>query len=240
MPSRWRRRLSVKRSSSLNLRAVVAGRARRQRRVQAQRCASPWRSALRSDFPAMLGQPGLRRTRYALFERCAQTAATSQSTKRVSFGTRARLPCASRRRGGALRWARTRLCGAERAGIDAWCTTAASTRQAVSGRGDFRDGEKVSPDTNSPCGLFVPGERLSLRLSAACKARPGLGARSALQHLTHRSCLSAAAAGRVASSAVQAPAEHHSGVEAQRRPPRYEPLPDTACRSAPPPHTSEQ
>jgi len=213
MPLRWRRRLSVKRSSSLNLRAVVAGRARRQRRVQAQRCASPWRSALRSDFPAMLGQPGLRRTRYALFERCAQTAATSQSTKRVSFGTRARLPCASRRHGGALRWARTRLCGAERAGIDAWCTTAASTRQAVSGRGDFRGGETH---------------------------RPGLGARSALRKLTHRSCLSAAAAGRVASSAVQAPAEHHSGVEAQRRPPRYEPLPDTACRSAPPPHTSEQ
>lgn len=212
MQLRWRRRLRVKTSSVVYSQAVVAGCAR-QRRVRALRSASPWRSSLRYDFPAMLGQAGRRRTRYAPFGRCAQTAATSQSTKRVSFGTRARFPCASRRPGGALRWAHTRLCGTQRAGIDAWCTTAASTRQAVSGRGDFRGGEK---------------------------RRPGLGARSALQHLTHRSCLSAVAAGRVASSAVQAPAEHRSAVEAKRRPPRYEPLPDTACRSAPPHHTSEQ
>ena len=136
--------------------------------------------------------------------------------------------------GGCARQRRVRAC------LNGWCTTASSTRKAVCGRGDFRGGEKVSPDTNSPYGLFVPGERLSLWLSAACKARPGLGARSALQHLTHRSCLSAAAAGRVASSAVQAPAEHRSAVEAKRRPPRYKPLPDTACRSAPPHHTSEQ
>lgn len=202
----------MKRPLLLDQRVAVGGRAR-QRRVWALRSASPWRSALRSDFPAMLRQPGRRRTRYALSERCAQTAATSQSTKRVSFGTRARLPCASRRHGGALRRAHTRLCWTKRAGIDALCTTAASTRQAVCGRGDFRGGER---------------------------RRPGLGARSALQHLTHRSCLSAAAAGRVASSAVQAPAEHRSAVEAKRRPPRYEPLPQAACRGAPFTHASNK
>lgn len=212
MQLRWQRRLRVKTSSVVYSQAVVAGCAR-QRRVRALRSASPWRSSLRSDFPAMLGQAGRRGTRYAPFGRCAQTAAKSQFTKRVSFGTRARLPCASRRHGGALRWARTRLCGAARDGFEGWRTHAPPPRQAVCGRGDFRGGEK---------------------------RRPGLGARSALQHLTHRSCLSAVAAGRVASSAVQAPAEHRSTVEAKRRPPRYEPLPDTACRSAPPHHTSEQ
>lgn len=211
MPLRWRRRLRVKTSSVVYPQAVVAGCAL-QRRVRALRCASPWRSALRSDFPAMLGQPGRRRTRYALFERCAQTTATSQSTKRVSFGTRARLPCASRRHGGAMRRAPTRLCRTERDAFR-WCTTALSKRQAVCGRGDFRGGEKRSP---------------------------GLGARSALQHLTHRSCLSAAAKGRVASSAVQAPAEHRSAVEAKRRPPRYEPLPQAACRGAPFTHASHK
>jgi len=191
-------------SSWLHPWVVIAGLAQ-QRRVRAHRSASPWRSALRSDFPAMLGQPGRRRTRCVRFALYAQTAATSQMTKRVSFGTRARLPCASRRHGGALRWARTRPCWTERAGIDASCTTALSTRRAVSGRGDFRGGEK---------------------------RRPGLGARSALRHLARRSCLSGAAAGRVASSATQAPAEHRSGVGAQRRPPRHEPLPGTACRGA--------
>ena len=180
----------------------------RQRRVRAQRNASPWRSALRSDFPAMLGWPGRRRTRCVRCALYAQTAATSQMTMRVSFGTRARPPCASRRPGGALRWARTRLCWTERAGIDASCADALSTRQAIPGRGDFRGGEK---------------------------RRPGLGARSALRGLTRRSCLSEAAEGRAVSSATQAPAEHRSGVGAQRRPPRYEPLTGTACRGAPRP-----
>lgn len=209
MPWRWRRRLRVKRSLLLDQRVAVGGCAR-QRCVRALRSASPWRSALRSDFPAMLGRAGRRRTRCAALGRSAQTAATSQTTKRVSFGTRARSPCASRRPGGALRWARTRLCGAQRDGFEGWRTHAMPPRQAVCGRGDFRDGEK---------------------------RRPGLGARSALQHLTHRSCLSAVAAGRVASSAVQAPAEHRSAVEAKRRPPRYEPLPQTACRGAQPQRT---
>ena len=145
----WRRRLRVKFSLSSGRVRVGRGRAR-QRRVCALRSASPWRSSLRSDFPAMLGQSGRRRTRCVHFVHCAQTAATSQFTKRVSFGTRARLPCASRRHGGALRRTHTRLCWTERVGIDVWCITALSTRQAVYGRGDFRGGEKGKPPRYGP------------------------------------------------------------------------------------------
>ncbi len=64
------------------------------------------------------------------------------------------------------------------------------------------------------------------------KRRHAVGARSALCKLTRRGCLSAAPAGRVASSATRPLAEHRSAVGAQRRPTQPAPLPGTARRDA--------
>ena len=50
-----------------------------------------------------------------------------------------------------------------------------------------------------------------------------VGARSALRHLTCRSCLSAVSAANVASSAARPRTEHRSAVDAQHRPPQPEP-----------------
>ncbi len=62
------------------------------------------------------------------------------------------------------------------------------------------------------------------------KRRHAVGARSALCKLTRRGCLSAAPAGRVASSATRPLAEHRSAVGAQHRPTQPAPLPGTARR----------
>lgn len=64
------------------------------------------------------------------------------------------------------------------------------------------------------------------------KRRHAVGARSALCKLTRRGCLSAAPAGRVASSATRPLAEHRSAVGAQHRPTQPAPLPGTARRDA--------
>ncbi len=64
------------------------------------------------------------------------------------------------------------------------------------------------------------------------KHRPGVGARSALRQLTRRSCPNVESAANAVSSATRPRAEHRSGVGAQRRPPRHEPLPGTARRAA--------
>jgi len=71
--------------------------------------ASLRRSTLRVDCPALLAARSRRGTRFAHFVRCAQTAATSQMTKRA---LRARRPpgCAARRRRGAPPATRPRLC----------------------------------------------------------------------------------------------------------------------------------
>jgi len=84
-------------------------------------------------------------------------------------------------------------------------TKTGAARQAVPGGGDFWGGEEHSP---------------------------GVGARSAHQHLTRRICLNAANAVRVVSYATRPQGAHRSEVEAKRRPPQHEPLPGTACRAA--------
>jgi hypothetical protein len=60
----------------------------------------------------------------------------------------------------------------------------------------------------------------------------GVGARSALRPHACRSCLSAVSEANAASSPARPRNEHHSGVEAKRRPPQCEPPPGTACREA--------
>ena len=97
--------------------------------------------------------------------------ATSQSTKRAARAGHE--PCAPQRRRGALRPARTRLCGnvgglRRKATPDASCS-----RRAVAGRGDFWGGEEH---------------------------RSRVGARSALRRLTRGRCLNAASAASVVSS----------------------------------------
>ena len=92
-------------------------------------------------------------------------------------------------------------------------TKAGAARQAVPGGGDFCGDEK---------------------------RKPGVGARSALRQLTRRRCLSAVSAANEASSATRPQAEHRSAVCAQRRPPRHEPQPGTACRAALKPRKSER
>ena len=74
-----------------------------------------------------------------------------------------------------------------------------------------------------------------LRAGAVCggeKRRPGVGARSALRHLTRRPCLSAVSAANVASWATRHRAEHRSAVAAKRRPPQSARARGTACRDA--------
>ena len=143
-----------------------------------------------------------RRTRYVRFAHCAQTAATSQLTKRAARAGHE--PCASRLRRGAPPAARPRLCrnteGRVERGAQWW-----NSRQADPGRGDFCGDEK---------------------------RRAGVGARSALRCLTRRDCLNGANAVRVVSFAARPRPEHRSAVAAQRRPPQHEPLPGSACRDA--------
>jgi hypothetical protein len=89
---------------------------------------------------------------------------------------------------------------------------------------------RVSPDTNSPYGLFVPGERPGLRPGAACKAA-GVPARArtrALRHLTHGGCSSAANAVSAASSAVGPGLRVPQGTPAQQG--------QAAARHRPPAH----
>ena len=93
--------------------------------------ASPLCRPLRG-FPAVLARSGRRRTHCVHFAHFVQTAATSQFTKRVSFGTRARPRCALRRHtglaahtahaglgGGAVASASFSLSPWERAGVRA-------------------------------------------------------------------------------------------------------------------------
>ena len=152
----------------------------------------------RPDGPTSLrcsfGWP-CRRTRFAACGRCTQTTAASQILKRAARAGQP--PCAARRlprtpeRAGALLpghggggrrgRATARPAGAQQFAEQARCVVAkhlaaSASRQAVPGGGD----------------LWGDEER---RLEG--------GARSALQHLTRSSCLSAAAAGRVASSAAR-------------------------------------
>ena len=63
--------------------------------------------------------------------------------------------------------------------------------------------------------------------------RPGVGAHSAIRHQARRICLSEVSAANAASYATQPRVEHHSAVDAQRRPPQHEPALGIACRDAP-------
>ena len=142
-------------------------------------------------------------------------AATSQCTKRAARAGHE--PCApSQRLRGALRPARTRLCGSicracpnSQPGSSArscscWQTSTAAARQAVPGRGDFWGGEE-----RSAWG----------------------GARSALRQLTRGRCLSEAERSERSEFGRATHARAPQRSRCTHRPLRHEPLPGAACRA---------
>ena len=204
---------------------------------RAGRGASLRRSPLRSDCPAVLGRLGRRRTRFVRFAHCAQTTAASQSTRRAS---RAAQPTsAPRRLRGAPQPARPQPCDARvvcaegtRSHVeDASHTTPDSARQAVAAGGDLCGAEEVSPDRNSPVDCSCLANGPATRPGAACKARAGGGARSALRPSDSPRCLSAVSEANEASFSARPRTEHRRAVGAKRRPPQGEPPPGTACRA---------
>ena len=144
-----------------------------------------------------------RRTHFAPCGRCVQTTATSQMTMRAA-----------------------------RAATSPALLGASEARRSLPGRA-FAEPLVVCATRNATGGLR--GRRCPLgAISVATRsAAPGSARASALRDLTCRSCLNAATAGRVVSSAARPRCEHRSAVGAQRRPPQHEPPADSACRDAP-------
>ncbi len=157
-----------------------------------------WRSALRADSAVVLGLQSHRRTRFVRFALCAQTTATSQSTKRAARAD----------------WSPPLLAATEIAPTGyrpPRCSdgcSASGQHQRLS-KGAFGQdaqrlwgAEKVSP------GASGPGDRLRLANGradwpgAACKARSRGLARSASCPLTRRGCPNAANAVSEMSSAT--------------------------------------
>ena len=170
--------------------------------------ASPRRSALRADCPAVLAPVARRRTRCVRLRltALAQRRRISSRGALTRAATRAAFLGASeaRRRAGARRFATP--TSTSMAGGAFVCHRRWPSRQAAPAAGDLCGGEQ---------------------------RRTGVGARSALRELTRGRRSSAATAGSVASSAARPRAEQHSEVGPQGRPPQGEPAAGAACRDAP-------
>ena len=113
-------------------------------------------------------------------------------------------------------------------------TRSTASRQAVPGVGDLWGAEEASPGHKQSSGLFVPGERQGLWPGAACKASPGVGARSALRKLTQRGCPNGANAVRAVSSATHPLGEQRRAVGRSTDRPSVNPhrAPPAATRAA--------
>ncbi len=187
--------------------------------------ASLGRSALRANSPAMLADPAPRQNSLReLRSLRSNSRRESDVEARVSFGTRAgRVHCASRRPRGAPAQGHPGL---------------GQMRRALSaGAAAVREARGVSPGQS---GAACPrGRRLAAGAISGAARSAALGACTRAKtrvprELTRRSCLSGApfkGAQRVLRRSPQR--EHRSGVDAQHRPPRYEPRPPTACRATP-------
>ena len=188
-----------------------------QRRVRAGRGASVRRPPLRVGSLAMLGRLARRATPFVRYAHSGQTVATSQWLKHASHAARRpALLSASQAHPGRPTPAFADTAGflgrniqesSEHSSTQYAVSSGpgGSSRGAVPGRGDFCGGEK---------------------------RRAGAGARSALQQLTRRDCLTGVSAANEGSFATRSQTEHRNGVGAQRRPPQYEPLTGTARRDA--------
>ena len=151
-----------------------------------------------------------RRTHFAPCGRCVQTTATSQKTMRAA-----------------------------RAATSPALLGTSEAHRSLPGRA-FAEPVVVCGTKRTMGGLR--GRRCALgAISVATRsAAPGSARASALRDLTCRSCLNAATAGRVVSSAARPRCEHRSGVGLQGRPPQHEPPADSACRDARTRHESRR
>ena len=195
----------------------------RQSRVRPGRSASLVRSVLRPTAlrcSVLRPRRGTRCVRCAL---CAQTTATSQLTSRaareaaspVLLGApEARCVLGARAFAGRFAAFGRPESGPRNTDPGTRKTKSAASRQPLPGGGDLWGAEEASPGHKQSSGLFVPGERPGHWPGAACKASPGVGARSALRHHSHRGCPSAESAANAASSAMRPLGEHRRAVDA--------------------------
>ena len=182
---------------------LACERLREQSRTRAGCSASPRRSPLRVDCPALLGRVACRQTHCAHFVRCVQT--NGDKSVVAARCARGHTPCDARRLRGAAQPARARLC---------------------SHRGVF----SANSNTRGLRGRCCPAGAIWVATSSA---GPGSArAQRALRHLTRRGCLNGAHAVSAVSSAARPRTEQRSAVGAQRRPPPHEPAPGNACRDA--------
>ena len=176
----------------------------------------------------MLGLAARRATHYVRFAHFVRTSATKVFTNRAARAA------ASPALLGAPE-ARCAQCPRAFAGkllVFGGTANHLGSRQAVPGGGDLWGAEEASPGHKQSSGLFVPGERLGHWPSAACKASPGGGARSALRKPSRRACLSEVNA--VNASELRDATANRASQRSRReaRPPQCEPPPGTACRDA--------
>ena len=175
---------------------------REQRRGRAAGSASLLALAARG-CPAMLGLVAASHNSLRSL-RSLRSDRCDESEHEAREYARGHEPCASRRRKGALPAARPRLCRSTEV-FGPRTSHWWLSRQAMPGGGDLWGAEERNL---------------------------GVGARSALRHLTRRVCPSVESAANVASYATRPQGEHRKAVGAKRRPPHHEPLPGTACRDA--------
>ncbi len=143
-----------------------------------------WRSALRADSAVVLGLQSRRRTRFVRFALCAQTTATSQSTKRAARAD----------------WSPPLLAATEIAPTGhrpPRCTSGCSRfdpHQCPSKGAFGQDAQRLWGAEKVSTGASGPGDRLRLANGradwpgAACKDRARGLARSANRPLTRRGC----------------------------------------------------
>ena len=149
---------------------------RAQRRGWAAGAASLRRSPRSGDSPALLDPRSHRGTRCVRFAHCAQTAAMSQTTKRV-LRTRRPRACAARRRRGAAPAAHPHLC-VNRSGLLSGCTAGSSqSRGRVDGgaplrrRGAQEAGGCASPQGEASSAACLSTEHRQLAQQDAARAR---------------------------------------------------------------------
>ena len=139
-------------------------RLREQSRTRAGCSASPRRSPLRVDCPALLGRVACRQTHCAHFVRCVQTNGDKSVVD--ARCARGHTPCDARRLRGAAQPARARLCSHR--GVFSANTNTRGLRGRCCPAGRFGWRRAGEPGRKQSSGLFLPGERPGLWPGAAC------------------------------------------------------------------------
>jgi hypothetical protein len=176
-------------------------RRREQRCVRAGRGAPLRRSSLRADCPVVLVLVARRPTHFAHCVRAVQTGGDESVHDRA-----ARVATSPALRGASM----------SRRGLPARTFAATAAVFSTNKHGGGLRGRRC------PVGAIWV---------ATSSAGPGSArAQHALRQLTRRNCLNAESAASEVSFAARPWTEQRSAVDAQRRPPPYEPPPGSACR----------